>query len=228
MLLSLPVCAARIGLGLAVGGLRRGSMVLTYTLYFGLFLSAACWAARLTGLVERLLRAGPYLPALMGTVMIGWGQFLLRGLDNAAERPGGALPGWVLVLPCPACLLAVIVTSGAALPIARLPAFAVGAALGAAFVALGGLVQLWLWAARRRSSPQFAPVALALGMLVLGAYFLAILFLPAAVQGAGQVYASFTAEPAQSGTEHAPGVWVMLAAVAALGFVSRGKGKVHS
>ena len=46
---------------------------------------------------------------------------------------------------------------------------------------------------------------MALAMLVIGAYFLATMFLPAVIRDAGQVYASFIVDGAETGTGSRPG-----------------------
>jgi hypothetical protein len=61
----------------------------------------------------------------------------------------------------------------------------------------------------------------------MGIYFLAATFLPGVMRDAGQVYASFIADGAESGTNHGAGVWLMLAAVAILGYFVRGRSEMR-
>ena len=173
--------------------------------------------------VERIMQAGPYLHGLAGTTMIVWGTLAIGWLDPLVKRPRAPKGAWLLALPCPAYFLALIVSLKLAGNFIPLPAPAAGAALGAGFVVLSWLSQLFLRAARGRPLAQTSQVALALAMFVMGMYFLAATFLPGVLRDAGQVYASFIVDGAEVGTGHGPGVWLMLAAVAVLGYFARGR-----
>jgi len=228
MLFSLPTFAVKVGIGLGRGSLGRRPMLLTYGMYFALFIGAACLAPMLTGVLDRVMKAGPCLPALAGTIMIAWGILAIRWLDHVVERPVVSKRAWILVMPCPACLIAAIVSTGVAMELVHLPALAAGTALGAAFVALGCLLQRFVRSPRGGTLAQTCQVAMALAMLVIGAYLLATMFLPAVIRDAGQVYASFIVDGAETGTASRPGVWLMLAAVAALGYFARGRSAMRS
>ena len=228
MLFSLPTFAVKVGIGLGRGSLGRRRILLTYGIYFALFMGAACLAPMLAGVLERVMKAGPYLPALAGTIMIAWGVLAIRWLDHVAERPVVSKRAWVLAMPCPACLIAVIVSTGVAMELVHLPALAAGTALGATFVALGCLLQRFVRSPRGRLLAETSQVAIALTMLAIGAYFLATMFLPAVIRDAGQVYASFIADGVEIGTARRRGVWLMLAAVASLGYFARGRSEIRS
>jgi predicted transporter len=228
MLVSLALFAVKVGLGLGFGGLRRRQIVLIYAMYFALFIGAACSAPLFTGALERVPKAGPYLHILVGTVMIAWGILALRWFGHNAERPGVSRHAWIFAMPCPACLIAMVASTGVVMKLTRLSALAVGVALGITFVALGWILQRFLWSARGRPLARTSQVAIGLTMLAMGAYFLATMFLPAAIRNAGQVYASFIADGVEIGTGSGQGVWLMLAAVAAFGYFARGKSEVWS
>jgi hypothetical protein len=122
----------------------------------------------------------------------------------------------------------VIVSTGVARELTRLPALVVGTALGATFVALGCLLQRFLGSPRGKLLAQTSHMVMALTMLADGAYFLATMFLPGVIRDAGQVYASFVVDGAENGPGRGLGVWLMLAVVAALGYFARRRSEIRS
>ena len=152
--------------------LGRRLVLLTYGLYLALFTGVTGWMILLSGAVERVVEGGPYLHGLVGTMMIAWGILAIRGLAPIVKRPLAMKDAWLLTLPCPAYLIAMVVSVRLVREFTHLPAPLVGAVLGTAFVALAGLSQLFLRAARGRPLAQTWQVAMALGMFSTGAYFL--------------------------------------------------------
>jgi predicted transporter len=227
LLFSLPLLAVKIGFGLQCARLGRRLVLLTYGLYLALFTGVTGWMILLSGAVERVVEGGPYLHGLVGTMMIAWGILAIRGLAPIVKRPLAMKDAWLLTLPCPAYLIAMVVSVRLVREFTHLPAPLVGAVLGTAFVALAGLSQLFLRAARGRPLAQTWQVAMALGMFSTGAYFLVATFLPGVLRDAGQVYASFIADGAEVGAGHSPWVWLMLAAVAVLGFFARRRSEMR-
>ena len=222
---SLGVLVAKVALGLAVGGLKRRSTLLTYGLYFSLFIAAAWLSRSLAGSLLSILKAGPYLHAMVAGVMIAWGVFTLRTLPpHGHQWEGPSKAVLILLVPCPVCFSAVLFSTWTALELTRLPPLAVGVAMGFLFVALCAAIHLAARLLRSNASCGWSPrVALALTMMAIGAYFLAAMILPAKIQQARGVYDAFVAETDRIGSGHWLGVWALLAIAGVLGFFARRK-----
>jgi predicted transporter len=228
LLFSLPLLAVKVGFGLERGGAGRRQILLTYGMYLALFMGTVCWRPVLSGVAAQVMNGGPYLQEYVGVTMIVWGILAIHCLVPLRKRPRAPKDAWLLALPCPAYLVAMIVSVRLARDFTRLPAPAVGAALGAAFVALGGLSQAFLRVARGRPVTRTAQAAVALALFITGTYFVATTFLPGVLHDAGHVHASFIADGTEVETGHGPWLWLMLAAVAALGYFARGRSEIRS
>ena len=227
LFLSLPLLAVKVGIGLERGRINRRQILLTYGMYLALSIGVTGWMSLLSGPVSRIVKGGPFLHCLVGVTMIAWGALAIRCFSPKGKRSRAQKVVQLLTLPCPAYLIGMIVSLKLAGKCTRLPAPAVGAALGTAFVSLAWMSQLLSRAARGRTLAQTSHAALALALFVMGTYFLAATFLAGAMRDAGQVYASFIADGAEAGTGHGPWVWLMLAAIAALGYFARGKSETR-
>jgi predicted transporter len=228
LLFSLPLLAVKLGMGLERGGFRRKQVLLIYAMYLAMFIGGSGWMSLFAGTVERIMKAGPYLHGLVGTTMIGWSIVAMCCLVSSREPSRASRETCLLALPCPAYFVAMIVSLKLARELTHLPGPVAGALLGIGFVSLGWLSQLLLGEAWARPLAHRSQMAMTLSLFVMGTYFVAATFLPGVMRDAGQVYASFTADGAEVGSGHGPWVWLMLAAVGALGYFVRGRSEMRS
>jgi predicted transporter len=210
-LFSLGVFAVKVGLGLGYGRIAMKGVCVTLVGYGALFVLMAALSGKLVGIVTPLLGRGPYAHLLMAAGMMAWGLYALLSPHTAGPTrearpcaPGGS--ALLLIVPCPVCLAAMVFSTSAALNIIKLPAILVGAGLGSCFAAL---VLLFLFLARsgRSESPD---TALGLAMIAIGLYYFASLRIPAKIEEARGIYASFADKGAAVIQADAVGVFLLL------------------
>jgi predicted transporter len=193
MLFSVGIFAAKVGLGLGFGRASRKIVILTFSTYGALFVAVAALSERLTALLQPLLRKGPFLHVLLACGMLAWGVVTLNSSckpegEDLTQHSGRLLtPSMMLIIPCPVCMTAMAFSTWAALSVIKLPAFAVGLMLGLVFASMG-LIFYAFTRLRRTESPE---TGLGLVMMAIGLYFIASLFIPAKIEQAKGVYASF-------------------------------------
>ena len=194
MLFSLGIFAVKVGLGLGYGKVKAKGVSITLAGYVLLFVGVALLSQTLMPILEPLLRKGPYLHILMATGMIAWGFFTIRGLRHTSRSASQSdccgvpiLSTLLLIVPCPVCIAAMTFSTWAALGVIKLPSLIVGIGLGLIF-ALLTLAIVGLTRIKQTSSPE---ISLGLGMIAIGFYFMASLYLPAKIEEAKGVYASF-------------------------------------
>ncbi|MFP4027825.1 MAG: DUF2162 domain-containing protein [Candidatus Brocadiia bacterium] len=222
MLFTLGIFATKVGLGLGFGGVRWRGTLLTHTVYIALFLIAALLSKPLTAALRPILQAGPYLHAMVALIMIGWGIHLFRGQHRIRDNSASS-HSLLLLIPCPVCFSAVVLSTWTALEITGLPPLAVGVGLGLAFVLLSSVLHLSVKLRGNFERTRSSSVALALTMMAIGAYFLASLILPAKIEQARSAYRTFTANNARISSSGGTGVVFLLFAVLLAGYLTRKK-----
>jgi predicted transporter len=235
MLFSLSVFVVKVGFGLGLGQVGWGGLVLTLSLYLGIFLLAAGFCENLIKILEPVVRQGPYVHIVMALGMIVWGLYLIRnlagpdsgcGVHSGSSKPSAPTasrtaqrPALLLVLPCPVCLTAITFSTWAALQVIKLPAWLVGLGLGAIFIILSLLVYLCIKLFTLKSTRFNQRIGLGLSMIAIGLYFLTSLFLPAHIEAAKSIYQSFSAEGGGMALSDHIGVFLLLLAALLIGFL---------
>jgi len=221
-LFSLGVFAVKVGFGLGYGRFGTKGVCVTLVGYGALFVLLAPLSGKLVGIVTPLLGRGPYAHLLMAAGMMAWGLYALLSLHTAGPTReahpctprGSAL---LLIVPCPVCLAAMVFSTWAALNVIKLPAILVGAGMGSCFAAL---VLLFLFLARsgRSESPD---TALGLVMITIGLYYFASLRIPAKIEEARGVYASFADKGVTVVQTDTVGVFLLLLVALLAGYFIR-------
>jgi len=234
VLFSLSVFVVKVGFGLGLGQVGWRGLVLTLSLYLGIFLLAAVFCENLIKILEPVVRKGPYVHIVMALGMMFWGLYLIRHLAGPDEgcgvhsgcRPPTARdaaraprPALLLLLPCPVCLTAITFSTWAALQVVKLPAWVVGLGLGATFIILLLLVYLGIKLFTLKSTLVNQRIGLGLSMMAIGLYFLTSLFLPAQIEAAKSIYQSFVAEGGGMALSDHIGVFLLLLAALLVGFL---------
>jgi predicted transporter len=235
MLFSLSVFVVKVGFGLGLGQVGWRGLVLTFSLYLGIFLLAAGFCERLIKILEPVVRQGPYVHIVMALGMMVWGLYLIRHLAGPDEGCGvhsgrrqptapaatraAQRPALFLLLPCPVCLTAITFSTWAALQVIKLPAWVVGLGLGSTFIILALLVYLGIKLFTLKSTLLNQRIGLGLSMVAIGLYFLTSLFLPAQIEAAKSIYQSFVTEGGSMALGDHIGVFLLLLAALVVGFL---------
>lgn len=230
MLFSLGIFAVKVGFGLGFSRIKWKGILLTLSLYLMLFIVIAVLSGHLIRLLEPVLKKGPYLHALMAAGMIGWGILLLRRQKSEKEIQDSkfnnselsTLNSLLLLIPCPVCLSAMTFSTWAALNVIKLPSLIVGIGLGVIF-ALLTLAIVGLTRIKQTSSPE---ISLGLGMIAIGFYFMASLYLPAKIEEAKEVYKSFLTEGSNIALNNSIGVFALLFVALVIGYLTNKKREV--
>ncbi|MBI5211782.1 MAG: DUF2162 domain-containing protein [Nitrospirae bacterium] len=223
MLFSLGIFAVKVGFGLSFGRMKWKGLFLTLSLYLALFILIAILSEQLIKILEPILKKGPYLHALMATGMIVWGVLLLRKQKTGASQPLNlSTSSLLLLIPCPVCLTAMTFSTWAALSVIKLPSLIVGIGLGVIFVLLT-LAIVGLTRIKQTSSPE---ISLGLGMIAIGLYFMASLYLPAKIEEAKGVYKSFLTEGGNIALNNSIGVFALLFVTLVIGYLTNKKREV--
>ncbi len=235
MLFSLGIFAVKVGFGLGFSGMKWKGVLLTLSLYLMLFIVIAVLSGHLIKLLEPVLKKGPYLHALMAAGMIGWGVYLLGSQKSEVRSQEfkiqdskfnnselSTLNSLLLLIPCPVCLSAMTFSTWAALSVIKLPSLIVGIGLGVIFalltLAIAGLTRI-----KQTSSPE---ISLGLGMIAIGFYFMASLYLPAKIEEAKEVYKSFLTEGSNIALNNSIGVFALLFVALVIGYLTNKKREV--
>lgn len=219
MIFSLGIFALKVGLGLGYGRVGAKGIALTLGGYTALFMLIAVAAGRLMHLLEPLLARGAYTHSLLAAGMIIWGIVVIvrggrHGEHPAGERREGLGSRLLLIIPCPVCLAAMTFSIWAALNAVSLPPLLTGLCLGSVFSVMALLVALL---ARARSGAG-SETSLGMAMIVVGLYFVASLFLPAKIEAARGMYASFITENRMVTGNHGAGVLIFMLLLALAGY----------
>lgn len=217
MLFSLGIFALKVGLGLGYGKVRSQGVIATLTGYLALFMVIALLSERLIRWFEPILRQGPFLHIVLAAGLIAWGSYIIgsRGGDGHAHpvRSGTQL---MLIIPCPVCLTVMTFSTWAALNAIKYHPLVVGLGLGLAF-ALMAVIAL-LAVRLRPGSRSEAPLGLA--MIVIGLYFVGSMFLPAKIEEAKRMYASFIIENTGAGNSSETWLLALLPLGLLIGFIA--------
>ena len=243
MLFSLSIFVVKVGFGLGLGQVGWRGLVLTLSLYLGIFLLAAEFCESLINILEPVVRKGPYVHIVMALGMMVWGLYLIRNLARAdagcgvhsgrrqptapAATRGGQRPALFLLLPCPVCLTAITFSTWAALKVIKLPAWVVGLGLGGTFIILSLLMYLFIKRFTLKSTRLNQNIGLGLSMIAIGLYFLTSLVLPAHIEAAKSIYQSFITEGGSMALSDHLGVFLLLLAALLLGFLVNKRREVN-
>ncbi|MBU2054220.1 MAG: DUF2162 domain-containing protein [Proteobacteria bacterium] len=224
MLFSLGIFAVKVGFGLGYGRIGIKGISVTLAGYVLLFTILALLSGKLMGVLTPLLSKGPYVHILMATGLIAWGLYTIRGSHD--RRPCGPKtvgaplgPSLLLIVPCPICLTAMAFSTWTSLGVIKLPAVLVGLGLGIAFAVLTLLV---LFVARFGKS-RHPETSLGLVMIAIGLYFFASLQIPAKIEEARGVYASFVDRGTAVDHADTVGVFLLLLVAILAGYFIRQK-----
>ncbi|MDI6727450.1 MAG: DUF2162 domain-containing protein [Thermodesulfovibrionales bacterium] len=228
MLFSLGIFAVKVGFGLGFSKIKWKGIFLTLSMYVVLFVVIAILSEQLMKMLEPVLRKGPYIHALMAAGMIAWGILLLRRqtkpkfkIQNSKINNSelSTLNSLLLLIPCPVCLTAMTFSTWAALNVIKLPSALVGLGLGIAFILLSLGIYFSLKLVTRYLLLVTQKIGLGLGMIAIGLYFIASLFLPAKIEEAKVMYQSFIAEGGNIDINHGIGVFALLFAALIVGYL---------
>lgn len=227
---SLGIFAVKVGFGLGFSRIKWKGVLLTLSLYLLLSVAIAVFSGQLIRLLEPVLKKGPYLHALMAIGMMAWGIYLLRSQKSEKEIQGSrfkvrdskSINSLLLLVPCPVCLTAMTFSTWAALSVIKLPSLIVGIGLGVIF-ALLTLAIVGLTRIKQTSSPE---ISLGLGMIAIGFYFMASLYLPAKIEEAKEVYKSFLTEGSNIALNNSIGVFALLFVALVIGYLTNKKREV--
>ncbi|EKD35023.1 MAG: transporter-like protein [uncultured bacterium] len=220
MLFSLGIFAVKVGLGLGSGRFGGKGVALWLTGYTALFMGIAVAAERLMKTAAPLLQKGPWTHGLLAFGLIVWGLAVIRRdtrshegsrTDDTAIIQGAPL---LMIIPCPVCLSAMTFSTWAALNAIHQPPLLLGLCLGLAFSGMALLVAM-LFKARTGAMPK---TSLGLAMIVVGLYFVFSLFLPAKIEAARGMYASFLSESQLPTGHDATGTLVFIIVLLVAGF----------
>ena len=221
-LFSLGVFAVKVGFGLGYGRIGTRGVCIALAGYGALFILMAVLSGKLMGILTPLLGGGPYIHLVMAAGMMAWGLYTVVGprtVGPASQNHACAFykSSLILIVPCPVCLAAMLFSTWTALNVIRLPAIVVGVGLWTSFAAL---VLLFLLFARSHRSGN-PDAALGLAMMAIGMYFAASLVLPAKIEEARGVYASFVDRGAAVVHADAVGVFLLLLVAMLAGYFIR-------
>lgn len=222
ILFSLGIFAVKVGFGLGYGRSGPKAVIVVLTAYVVLFTVTAMIAGKLIGIISPILNRGPYLHILMSIGLISWGFYTLRGAGCMAEAGKEAgeqarLPSLLLIIPCPVCLTAIAFSTWSALNVVKLPPLLVGIGLGLAFAILA-LVFLALARFGKSENPE---ASLGLAMIAIGLYFFASLLVPAKIEAARTVYASFSGEGPPVNHANTAGILLLFFVAILIGYFSK-------
>ena len=221
---SLGMFAVKVGFGLGYGRSGTKAVIAVLTAYVVLFTVTAMVAGKLIGIISPILNRGPYLHILMSIGLIAWGFYTLRDAGRMAEAGKEAgeqalLPSLLLIVPCPVCLTAIAFSTWSALNVFKLLPLLVGIGLGLAFAVLA-LVFLALARFGKSENPE---ASLGLAMIAVGLYFIASLVIPAKIEAARAVYASFSGTGSPGNHVDAAGVLFLFFIAILIGYFSKQK-----
>jgi predicted transporter len=223
-LFSLGIFAVKVGFGLGYGQVGMKGISATLAGYIALFILIAFLSEKLIGMIAPVLSRGPYLHIVMAAGMIAWGVYAVRGSHcmhrNGRQKADSMLrPSLLLIIPCPICLTAMTFSTWTALSVIKLPAIFVGLGIGISFTALA---LLFLFFARfgKSGSPE---TSLGLAMITIGLYYIAALLLPAKIEEARGIYASFVDKVVATDHTHMIGVLFILLFAMLIGYFGKQK-----
>jgi len=219
---SLGMFAVKVGFGLGFGRAGVKSAGITLAGYMALFMAIALLSKKLMAVAEPVLSKGPYLHVMMAAGMTAWGIYAIRETgcmhQNGQQESGSLLrPSLLLIIPCPICLAAMTFSTWSALSIVKLPAIVVGLGIGLSFAALA-LLFLFISRFGKSESPQ---TTLGLAMITIGFYYVASLFLPAKIEEARGIYASFTDKVVVADHQNLIGVAITLFIAVFIGYFGK-------
>lgn len=222
-LFSLGIFAVKVGCGLSFGRVRLRGIFLILFMYLVLFILIAMLSQHLIKILEPVLRKGPYLHSMMAAGMIAWGIILLKEQNTHTPSSHHSI---LLLIPCPVCLTAMTFSTWSALNVVKFHPALVGMGLGCVFVLLSLTVYLSLKLISLHSSLIIQRSSLGLGMIAIGLYFIASLFLPAKIEQAKGMYQSFLTDGNKADINNTIGVLALLLAALVVGYFVNKRQKV--
>lgn len=243
MLFSLSIFVVKVGFGLGLGRIRWWGIVMTLSLYLGLFILTAIFSEGLIKILEPVVRKGPYVHIVMALGMIAWGIYVIRKLEGQGSECGvqsnnhnkkakdstlvSQQSALFLLLPCPVCLTAITFSTWAALNVIKLPALLVGSGLGLIFTILLLLIYFSLKRFTVNTTILAQRIGLGLSMIGIGLYFLTSLFLPAHIEAAKGIYKSSVTEGSNIALGDHIGVFLLLLVAMLIGFLAHKRREVR-
>ena len=224
VLFSLGIFAVKVGFGLGYGRIGIKGVSVTLAGYVVLFMIIALLSGKLMNMIAPILSTGPYLHILMSAGLIAWGLYAVMG-SRTMHQPGqktaeAALrPSLLLIIPCPVCVAAMTFSTWTALGAIKLPAALVGIGMGLSFAVL----TILFLALARSGKSEYPEASLGLTMIAIGLYFVAALLLPAKIEEAKGVYASFVDKGGMVDHTNTIGVLIVLLIAMFIGYLTKQK-----
>lgn len=218
MFFSLGIFAVKVGVGLGFGKMKWKGTLLTLSIYLALFMLTALLSQRLIGILEPILKQGPYLHLSVAAGLVIWGIYLLLADSKPCHHDRQGKSFLLLLIPCPVCLTAMAFSTATALSVIKQPAWVVGLGVGMVFCILAGLIHFILAFFTGGLLPLSRKLGLGMSMVGIGLYFIASLFLPARIEAAKGIYRSFLAGDTGFRLNDAAGVFGILFAAILIGF----------
>lgn len=180
IIFTISVFAVKVGLGLGIYPSDTRRKILLLSLYPAIFLGMGMLVEKINLLdyfsfFQKFLQYGMVVHTSLALGMILWGIYLLNSKDydlcgSEGQKTNSGKSVWLVLLPCPVCLTAILLSISVGVAISGHNGLLVGMFLGLIFDLVAGITVLGCqWRLRySRTEPE---LRLGLLMLGIGAYF---------------------------------------------------------
>lgn len=180
---TLYALAFRVALGLYSISSSIKTVCLTLFSYFIFFLLISSIAKPFTTFAQSLLSKGPLIHIGISLVIILWGIYIL--LTQKTSKP---LFRGLLLIPCPACISAIIITLIFYTKYFKISFFNFSLALSLTFSLIVLFNYLLLKFFTKNISPQRKDITISLMMIFTGIYLIGSLIIPSKIEIAKDFY----------------------------------------
>jgi len=186
-IISLGAFAIKVGFGLGFGKVSYKNIILTYIIYFIIFVILAISSQTFYRVFMIILKKGVYMHALMSVGLILWGSYAIKNIGCSCRYKHHTM---LLLLPCPVCITAIGYSTWAASSIVKINPFLTGIGMGVIFISVSFMFFI-IARIQRNREPS---VSLGLSMIGIGLYFLAALIIPSKIEEGKQVFYYFVSD----------------------------------